>query len=166
MSLLPVRKFGDPVLREKTHEVGKIDKAIKELVKTMEETMHEASGVGLAATQIGVLKKVFVYDAGEGTKVIINPRIVSRDGEIEDEEGCISVPGVRVKVKRAEKVKIEGQDLEGNPVELEAEGLLARIFQHEMDHLEGKIILDRCSRGERRKALQQIEEMIVEEEGT
>lgn len=164
MSLLPVRKFGDPVLREKTHEVKKIDEAIKELVKAMEETMHEASGVGLAATQIGVLKKVFVYDAGEGTKVIINPRIVSRDGEVEDEEGCISVPGVRVKVKRAEKVKIEGQDLEGNPVELEAEGLLARIFQHEMDHLEGKIILDRCSRGERRKALHQIEEMIGEEE--
>jgi peptide deformylase len=164
MAILPVRRFGDPVLREKSHEVEKINEGMKELIKTMEETMHEASGVGLAATQIGILKKVFIYDVGEGTKVIINPQTVSQEGEIEEEEGCISVPGVRVKVRRAEKIKIKGQDLEGNPVELEAEGLLARVFQHEIDHLDGKIILDRCSREERRKALQQIEEMIGEEE--
>lgn len=164
MAILPVRRFGDPVLREKSQQVKEVDEQLKELIKTMEETMHEASGVGLAATQIGVLRKVFVFDVGDGAKAIINPQIVSREGTVEEEEGCISVPGVRVKVKRAEKVKIRGQDPEGNPLEIEAEGLLARIFQHEMDHLEGKLILDRCSREEKRKALTQIEEMALGEE--
>lgn len=163
MAILPVRRFGDPVLREKSQQVKEVEQ-LKELIKTMEETMHEASGVGLAATQIGILKKVFIFDVGDGAKAIINPRIVSRKGTVEEEEGCISVPGVRVKVKRAEKVKIRGQDPEGNPLEIEAEGLLARIFQHEMDHLEGKLILDRCSRKERGRALNQMEEMALGEE--
>jgi len=166
MVILPVRRFGDPVLREKSQQVKEVDEQLKELIKTMEETMHEASGVGLAATQIGILKKVFIFDVGDGAKAIINPQIVSREGTVEEEEGCISVPGVRVKVKRAEKVKIRGQNPEGNPLEIEAEGLLARIFQHEMDHLEGKLILDRCGRGERRRAFNQMEEMALgEEEG-
>lgn len=166
MVILPVRRFGDPVLREKSQQVKEVDEQLKELIKTMEETMHEASGVGLAATQIGILKKVFIFDVGDGAKAIINPQIVSREGTVEEEEGCISVPGVRVKVKRAEKVKIRGQDPEGNPLEIEAEGLLARIFQHEMDHLEGKLILDRCGKEEKRRAFNQMEEMALgEEEG-
>lgn len=163
MAILPIRKLGDPVLRERTELVEANDQEIQKLVKTMEKTMREAQGVGLAATQVGILKRIFIYDIGDGLRVLVNPKVVEEEGTVEDDEGCLSVPGVRVRVKRAEKIRIKAQDLEGNPLELEVEGLIARIFQHEVDHLEGKLILDRCSKEERRRALKEIEK--IEGEG-
>ncbi len=157
MSILSLKKLGDPVLREKSKQVDIGDEGLKDLVKTMEQLMRESQGVGLAANQIGVLKRVFVYDIGDGLRILLNPQIVSKEGIIEEEEGCLSAPQIRVKVQRAEKIRVTAQDLEGNPVDLEVEGLVARVFQHEIDHLEGKLIIDRCSKEEKRRALREME---------
>jgi len=139
-----VVKYPNPVLREKARNVGKIDSSVREIVEDMVATMRRENGLGLAANQIGVLQKVFVYDDGTGLGVIINPKIVSAKGQQVGVEGCLSVPGLQGEVPRAEEVVVKGTDLNGKAVKIRARGLLARIFQHEIDHLEGTLFIDRA----------------------
>lgn len=160
MSVMPIRQFGDQVLRQKSQPVKTIDKEVKALAKNMADTMYRAEGMGLAAVQIGILQKVIITDvSGEGKELraLINPVIVEKQGEIEEEEGCLSVKGVRLPIKRAEKVKVKGTDLQtGKEVVVEAEGWYARALQHEIDHIEGKLIIDRASKEDRIKAIREL----------
>lgn len=139
-----VVKYPDPALRERAKNVSKADPSVKKLVEDMAATMRETSGLGLAANQVGVLQRVFVYDDGAGLGVLINPKIVSAMGEQLGIEGCLSVPGLQGEVRRAEEVVVKGTDLNGKTVKIKAQGLLARVFQHEMDHLDGTLFIDRA----------------------
>lgn len=152
MSTLPIRVYGDPVLNEKTTEVDNIDGRIAALAETMIETMYEAPGVGLAANQIGVQKRLFVYDKGEGPVVVVNPVIVETDGEWTYEEGCLSVPGLSWEITRANAVYLTGYDLDGNEIKVETDEFEGRIFQHEMDHLDGVLLIERLDPDQRREA--------------
>ena len=130
-----------------TTDIEDIDGKVAALAATMIETMYEAPGVGLAANQIGVQKRLFVYDAGEGDGplVVVNPRIVESDGEWVFEEGCLSVPGLSWEILRPNQVHLVGLDLDGNDIDIEADEYLGRIFQHEVDHLHGKLFVDRVT---------------------
>jgi len=139
-----VVKYPDPALRERAKNVSKVDPSVKKLVEDMAATMRETSGLGLAANQVGVLQRVFVYDDGTGLGVLINPKTVSARGEQLGIEGCLSVPGLQGEVRRAEEVVVKGTDLNGKTVKIKAQGLLARVFQHEMDHLDGTLFIDRA----------------------
>lgn len=152
MSTLPIRLYGDPVLTDPTSEVDSIDGRIATLAATMIETMYEAPGVGLAANQVGVQKRLFVYDKGDGPVVVVNPRIVESDGEWTFEEGCLSVPGLSWEITRPNAVHLVGYDLDGNEIDVEAEEYEARIFQHEMDHLDGVLLVERLDPDQRRDA--------------
>lgn len=143
MAVREIRIGGDPILREKAHSVREASPGMRGLIKDMAETMYENEGVGLAANQIGVDERVLTVDVGEGLLVLINPRIVDSSGEESVEEGCLSLPGLKVEVRRARKVKVRGLNEEGREIEIEAEGLLARAIQHEIDHLDGVLIADR-----------------------
>jgi peptide deformylase len=153
MSALPVRQYGDPVLKERTREVEDIDGSVSSLVDTMIESMYEARGSGLAANQIGVQRRVFVYDVGEGARPVINPRIVESDGEWTYDEGCLSIPGLSWEITRPNAVHLVGLDLEGNEISIEATELEGRAFQHEMDHLDGILLVDRLDDEQRKEAL-------------
>ncbi len=159
LSLDRIRVFGDPVLRQESHEIETIGPDTERLVRTMFEVMDREKGIGLAAPQIGVQRKIMVWrhpDTDEGY-VLVNPRIVERSEEtITAPEGCLSVPGQTMEVERAERVVVEALNLKGDPVSVEATGLLARIMQHEIDHLEGHIILDRTSVEERKRVLREL----------
>ena len=144
MAAREIVTYPDPVLRKRAKAVSKLDSGVKKLVKEMEATMREASGLGLAANQIGVLQKVFVYDDGTGLGVMINPKVVKAEGEQLGVEGCLSVPGLQGEVRRANEIVVKGVDLDGKALKVKAEGLLARIFQHELDHLNGKLFIDRA----------------------
>lgn len=164
MAILPIRRLGDPVLREKAKPIGEIDDDLRKLVADMAETMYDAPGVGLAANQIGILKRVMVLDvdAEKGDlRVFVNPEIVwQSDEKEEDEEGCLSVlPDAKVPVARAKQVKLKALDLDGKEVTFTAEGLLARAIQHEMDHLDGLLIINRTDRRSRREILKQLSEI-------
>ena len=154
MSTLPIRLFGDPVLNEMTTDYDNIDGAVAALADTMIETMYAAPGVGLAANQIGVQKRLFVYDQGEGDgpQVIVNARIVESDGEWTYEEGCLSVPGLSWEITRPNQIHLVGLDLHGNEISIEADEFEGRIFQHEMDHLDGILLLERLNEDQRKKA--------------
>lgn len=148
---LKIRIWPDPVLRKKSEEIKNINGTIAKLSNEMIETMYMAKGIGLAGNQVGLTKRIIVFDVDypEGKKnpqVLINPVIIESIGEDTMEEGCLSLPGLRATVKRASKVLVKGIDLNGKEVEIEAEGLLARVLQHEIDHLEGKVFIDRLSR--------------------
>ena len=143
MSLLPIRTHGDPVLSTPTQEIKNIDGRIAALAQSMLETMYAAPGVGLAANQIGVSQRIFVYDDGNGPGVIINPQIIEKSGEYHFEEGCLSVPGHSWEIMRPDKVHLVGFDLDGNELDIEADQYLGRIFQHETDHLDGFLLIDR-----------------------
>ncbi|KXS43322.1 MULTISPECIES: peptide deformylase [unclassified Candidatus Frackibacter] len=143
MAVLPIRKVGDPVLRTDTKPVKEITDKTKRLLKDMADTMYDADGVGLAAPQIGVSKKMFVVDIGEGLISLVNPEIIESSGEDIDEEGCLSIPGEAGDVLRAEKIVIKGLNPEGEEVKIEANGLLARALQHEFDHLNGVLFIDK-----------------------
>ncbi len=155
MAIREIRKFPDPVLRQKTGRVEKIDRSIEKLIEDMVETMHAAPGVGLAANQVGVPLQLAVIDLTtreereKGSQrpilVIINPEILSAEGSITEEEGCLSIPEYAETVKRAARVKVRAQDRAGKGFELEAEGLLAKALQHEIDHLNGLLFVDRLS---------------------
>jgi peptide deformylase len=132
-----IRTFGDPVLKQATSEVGNIDGALVRLVEDMIRTMYEANGVGLAAPQVGVQKRLFVYDTGEGPRAVINPVLDDFRGEWIYHEGCLSVPQLWWEIERAKEVHLRGTDLDGNDLDIEADELLARVFQHEVDHLDG-----------------------------
>ncbi|HTU36775.1 MAG TPA: peptide deformylase [Acidimicrobiales bacterium] len=150
---LPIRQYGDPVLKERTHEVDEIDGALVSLVESMVETMYAAPGMGLAANQIGVQRRVFVYDIGEGAQVVVNPRIIESSGEWAYDEGCLSVPGLSWEIVRPNAVHLVGLDLEGNEISVEADEIEGRVFQHELDHLDGILLVDRLSEDQRKEAL-------------
>ena len=148
MALLDILEFPDERLRKQAKPVPVVDDSIRRLVDDMFETMYEAPGVGLAATQVNVHKRIIVIDVSEEKDqplCLINPEILSRDGVEEREEGCLSVPGVFEKVRRAESIRVRALGREGEPFELEAEGLLAVCIQHEIDHLDGKLFVDYLS---------------------
>ena len=155
MSGYALRLFGDPVLKQPARPVVEITADLIPLVNGMYETMALAEGVGLAAPQVGVRKRLFTYDLheGDGPGVVINPEIVERSGEVLSEEGCLSVPGYRFEVVRSERVTMRGLDLDGNELVLEGDDLLARMVQHEIDHLDGVLLLDRVDPDVRREAL-------------
>jgi peptide deformylase len=154
MALLEIRKFGDPVLRERAPETEKISDVQRRLIADMIDTMRDAPGVGLAAPQVGILERIFVWEVEEEHGAVINPAIVERSTTtVEEEEGCLSLPGLYYPVERAESVVVTGEDEHGEPVKLEASGLLARVCQHEIDHLDGVLFIDRLSPADRKEAL-------------
>jgi peptide deformylase len=159
MAPYSIRVVGDPVLRQRAAEVTTIDGRLAKLAEDMIATMYEAPGVGLAAPQVGVEKRMFVYDVGEGAATLINPAIAESDGEWVYEEGCLSVPGLSWDIARPKQVLLRGIDLDGNEVSIEADELLARCFQHEIDHLDGVLLLERLDPDTRRQALTRIREL-------
>lgn len=149
MALLTILRYPDPRLHKVAAKVTQVDDNIRKLIKDMAETMYAAPGIGLAATQVDVHKRLIVIDISETRdqlKVLINPQLLTASGEADCEEGCLSVPGVYEKVRRAEYVKISAMDQNGQPFTLDAEGLLAVCIQHEMDHLEGRVFVEHLSR--------------------
>jgi len=148
-----IRTFGDPVLKAVAEPVSNIDEKLVRLTDEMFEVMYNAPGIGLAATQIGVQRQVFVYDIDEERKVILNPQIIESSGEWVYDEGCLSIPGLYVEMLRPKRVLVRGINLDGNQVEFEADELLARLFQHEIDHLNGVLMFDRMTPDQRREAV-------------
>lgn len=149
MSLLRVRIIPDPVLRVPASAVTNFDQELKELVDNMWETMYVSKGIGLAAPQVGVSKRVVVIDLaeeGNGKITLINPQITERIGKVKSEEGCLSIPDYRESIQRIKQIKITAQDISGNNFELSADGLLSRCIQHEIDHLDGILFVDHLSR--------------------
>jgi peptide deformylase len=158
-----VVKYGDPVLKSRAREVERFDGYLHEEVKRMGHLMHDSLGIGLAATQLGVLHRVLVYRVmGEGRiAALVNPEIEwkSRDKEVR-EEGCLSLPGVAVDVERPIHIRVRARDEHGEPLMIEASGLEARVIQHEIDHLDGVLILDRTSREQRKEAMRALRERL------
>jgi peptide deformylase len=142
VSTLKILTQEEPVLRQKAKEIVKITKRLRMLAKDMLETMYQASGVGLAAPQIGISERMVVIDVGEGPLVLINPQITSCEGENKDIEGCLSIPGRNEYITRAEKVSVSFLNIDGKKVAITGNGLLARAFQHEIDHLDGILFTD------------------------
>ncbi len=150
MALRKIRYLGDPVLRQRASDVDSVDEGIASLIEDMFDTMHTEGGVGLAAPQVGVSKRVIVLDGdidryGQERIALVNPVILRHDGEVEEEEGCLSIPELRDRVKRWKTVTVMGLDAEGQGLEFDAEGLLSRAIQHEIDHLDGILFIDRLS---------------------
>lgn len=143
MESSPIVTYGNDVLRAHAQEV-EFDDEVRALIERMYEIMVEARGYGLAAPQIGISKRIFVYDIGEGHHALVNPKILSTSGEETSIEGCLSIPGLQGEVARAARVTITGINEEGKTVKIKGEGLLARVFQHEMDHLDGRMFIDRA----------------------
>ena len=155
--MLPIRTFGDPVLRMKARPVEKITDVHRRLVDDMIETMRDAPGVGLAGTQVGVLERIFVYEVEDDVGAVFNPVITSRSRDLTDEEeGCLSLPGLLYPVTRHIEVRIEGLDVNGQPIVKEGTELLARVFQHEIDHLDGVLFVDRLPDKLRKKAMREL----------
>lgn len=149
MALLPILRYPDPRLHKAAAKIIQVDDNIRKLIKDMTETMYTAPGVGLAATQVNVHKRLIIVDIAETRdqlKVLINPEILDASGAADCEEGCLSVPGIYEKVRRAERIKVRAQDRDGRFFTLDAEGLLAVCIQHEMDHLEGRVFVEYLSR--------------------
>ncbi|HHY40544.1 MAG TPA: peptide deformylase [Syntrophaceticus sp.] len=146
MSSRKIVEVGDPVLRQQARPVTVINKKIKKLLDDMAETMYQARGVGLAAPQVGVSKRIIVVDVGEGLWELINPEIIFREGEEIDLEGCLSIPGVTGEVMRASRVRVRGLDRTGQQQVITAEGFAARALQHEIDHLDGILFIDKALR--------------------
>lgn len=149
MAILSILRYPDPRLHTVAEPVGHVTDEVKALVRDMAETMYSAPGIGLAATQVNVHKRVVVIDISESRDqllVLINPEIVSQSGSAEFEEGCLSVPGIYETVRRAERITVRALDREGQPLQLGAEGLLAVCIQHEMDHLQGRVFVEYLSR--------------------
>ena len=157
-----IRTFGDPVLKSRATPVKDFDESLEHLAEEMMRVMREAEGVGLAANQIGRLKRIFVAAYEDEEYAIVNPVIEETSETSEnDTEGCLSIPEIRVDVERPTTITVTGQDLSGKPVRVEAEGLLARIFQHEIDHLDGVLILDRTDRESRKNAMREMRERMM-----
>lgn len=159
-----VRKHGDPVLRSRALRIERFDDALREEIRRMGQLMHEALGIGLAATQVGVMHRVLVYrvEAEAAIAALVNPELEWASDEREPmEEGCLSLPGVLVEVDRSVHVRVRAQDERGEQIVIEASGLEARVIQHEMDHLDGVLILDRTSREQRKEAMRTLRETIA-----
>lgn len=146
MAIRNIRTEKDPILRKISKVVSNFEERTQVLIEDMLDTMYHANGVGLAAPQVGVLKRVVVIDIGEGPIILINPEIIETKGKINDVEGCLSVPGKEGNVVRPEYVKVKAQDRNGNPIELDGTGLLARAFCHEIDHLNGVLYTDKVEK--------------------
>ena len=159
-TVIPIRLFGDPVLRTPCRDVETFDDLLTKLCDDMLETMYQAPGVGLAAPQIGLAIRLFVFDAGDGSapNAVANPVLSNMEGTQEDEEGCLSIPNLYFPTERAHFVRVTGQDVKGKPITFEGEGLVARIFQHETDHVNGTLFIERLAPEERRKAMALIRE--------
>ena len=158
MAILPIRTFGDPVLRIVTAPVVEIDEGVRKLVADMIETMYDAPGVGLAAPQVGVSRRICVFDAHDdsGAQVLINPEIVDLDGELVFEEGCLSVPGYYWPITRPAFARARGLGLDGDEVEYAGDDLMGRVLQHEIAHLEGKLLLEALEPDVRKRALRDL----------
>lgn len=166
MTLLEIRILGDPILRKRAEEIEEIDDDLRSLAEQMFETMYAADGIGLAGPQIGVSKRIFVMDIRDpelNPRAVINPVITERAGRDTEEEGCLSVPGVSEIVERATRIVMEGKDVDGKPVRIEAEDLLARCIQHEVDHLDGILFLDRISPLKRRMLIKKFRRLQEED---
>lgn len=163
MPLLPILRYPDPRLHKVATEVSQVDDNIRKLIKDMAQTMYAAPGIGLAAPQVDVHKRIIVMDITETRdrlQVFINPKLLEASGEAETEEGCLSVPGIYEKVRRAERVKVSALDARGEPFMLQAEGLLAVCIQHEMDHLEGKVFVEYLSRLKQQRILGKLKKQL------
>ncbi|WP_353683942.1 peptide deformylase [Thermodesulfovibrio sp. 3907-1M] len=150
MATLEIRKYPDEVLKKKAELVNDIDGDLQKFIDNMIETMYNSNGIGLAAPQVGVSKRVIIVDTSprqenQSLIVLINPEIINSEGEVLSEEGCLSLPGFITRLKRNERVFVKGLDRKGKPIEIEATGLLARALQHEIDHLDGILLIDRIS---------------------
>jgi peptide deformylase len=162
---LEIRTIGDPVLREKCREVEEVDEEVRDIIEQMSETLAASPGrVGLAASQVGVLKRIFVYDLGYGPRCLINPRIVEAEDEAVCEEGCLSIPGVYVSIPRFGRVMVSCTTPSGHDIVVEAEGFCAQVLQHECDHLDGVLIIDRCDAEERKRALEEYQQLKIQRE--
>ena len=160
MAVMSIRTFGDPVLREPAKPIERFDDAMLRLADDMLETMYAAPGVGLAANQAGLLVACFVFDDREGNSgFVANPEISELEGEETREEGCLSIPGPYYPTSRALRVRLRGRGPGGDPLDVQAEGLLARIFQHETDHLNGYLYIDRIDDAGRRDVMRQLREL-------
>jgi peptide deformylase len=155
LALAQIRQYGDPALRLQAHEVGDFDDDLRRLVDRMIALMHDAQGVGLAATQVGVLRRLFVFEPDdEGPRAIVNPVVVERTEETAlEEEGCLSLQGVRVPVERSVRIVLEGKDPDGEDIHVELDEYASRVVQHELDHLDGVLIIDRTDEEHRKEAL-------------
>lgn len=160
MALLPILEFPDPRLRTRAQPVAAVDAAVRKLIDDMFETMYAAPGIGLAATQVNVHQRVLVIDISEARQeplALVNPEILAREGVEETEEGCLSVPGIYDVVKRADRIRVRALNRQGEPMEFDAEGMLAVCIQHEMDHLEGKLFVDYLSELKRTRIRKKLE---------
>jgi peptide deformylase len=162
VAIYDIRTFGDPVLRQRAAEITDVDEALVRLAQDMIETMYDAPGVGLAAPQVGVERRMFVYDVGEGPATVLNPRIVESDGEWTYDEGCLSIPGLSWELVRPRRVRLVGVDLDGNEIDIDADELLARCFQHEIDHLDGVLVIERLDEVQRKEAMRVLRQRTLE----
>jgi peptide deformylase len=163
VTIIPIRTLGDPVLRQPAREVTDFDDALRRLADDMFETMYDAPGVGLAANQVGLQIACFVYDDHEEHKGFVANPVLSRiEGEQLETEGCLSIPGPYYPTARALRVHLHGRDIDGNERDVQAEGLLARIFQHETDHLHGRLYIDHLDDEGRRDVMRQLRELELE----
>jgi peptide deformylase len=152
-----IRLFGDPVLTQRSSDVTDIDGKLVKLAEDMVETMHEAHGLGLAAPQVGVQKRLFVYQLPEQDPVtIVNPQITESRGEWEYEEGCLSIPGLFFPIVRPKEIHLTGFDLDGNEISIDADEVEARCFQHELDHLDGRLLLSLLDKDQRKEAMREL----------
>jgi peptide deformylase len=159
---LDIRTFGDPVLKTRATPVDTFDESLSRLAEEMLATMREQEGVGLAANQVGRLKRILVAALEDQEYVVVNPLIEEAAETTEkDSEGCLSIPGIQVEVERSTGITLSGQDATGTPLRIEASGLMARIFQHEIDHLDGVLILDRTDRDSRKAAMREMRERLL-----
>jgi peptide deformylase len=156
MAVFPIRIFGDAVLNTAAAPVDRFDADLARLVADMLETMYAAPGVGLAAPQIGISKRLFVYDVGDGPGHMVNPELVETAGEWEFDEGCLSVPERFWPIVRPAYARLRGVDIDGRPLELEGDELMGRMLQHELDHLSGTLLLERLGKRERKSALRDL----------
>jgi peptide deformylase len=162
LALAQIRQYGDPALRMRANEVLVFDEELARLAERMNALMHDADGIGLAATQVGILRRLFVFTVEDEDRALVNPEIAVRSEMTEiDDEGCLSLGPVRVPVERAITVTIEGRSIAGEPVRYELEGFASRVAQHELDHLDGVLMIDRTDPDSRREALRQLRPRLV-----
>ena len=162
-TILKIRLYGDPVLTKKSLPVKEIGPGERLLIESMLHTMYLHKGIGLAAPQVGIDQRIFVADIGEGPMAIINPKIVKKAGSKSMDEGCLSIPGINVTIKRPQKITASFTDINNQKHTVDLENLLARVFLHEMDHLDGKLILDYVSAKEKKELVEQFEEFLRKE---
>jgi len=164
MAPYEIRVFGDPVLKQRAAEVTELDGRLARLVEDMVVTMYDAPGVGLAAPQVGVQQRLFVYDLqdGLGARAMVNPQIVESEGEWSFEEGCLSVPGLSWDIVRPKRIHLRGYDIHGKEIDLEADEYEARVFQHELDHLDGVLLVERLDTDTRKQALRTLRNLMLD----